>query len=138
MMPSVQPPTSQGRFRQHDDTVFSGISMLLRIEALIELLLAIAAYRHIGGNWKTFALLFLVPDLSMLGYLVNPRLGAHLYNVGHTYLVPAVLALSGLLLATPSLYLFSLIWAAHIGFDRTLGYGLKSPISFKATHLRWQ
>jgi hypothetical protein len=114
------------------------VSMLLRAEAVIELALAVSAYRHIGGTWPLFAILFLAPDITMLGYLANPRAGARLYNAGHTYLAPALLALAGFTLATPLLYGPALIWAAHIGFDRSLGYGLKYPAAFGATHLGWK
>jgi len=109
--------------------------ILLWAEAVIELALAVSAYRHIGGTWLLFAILFLAPDITMLGYLANPRAGARLYNAGHAYLAPALLALAGLLIAAPMLYGPALIWAAHIGFDRLLGYGLKYPATLGATHL---
>ena len=112
------------------------VPMLLRAEALIELALAVSAFRHGGGTWLLFALLFLAPDVTMVGYLANPRVGARVYNGGHTYLAPALLALAGFMMATPLLYSLALIWAAHIGFDRLLGYGLKYPAAFAATHLR--
>jgi len=71
----------------------------------------------------------------MLGYLASPRVGAVVYNVGHTYLAP--LTLGGLAFASGAsvLLLGALIWAAHIGFDRMLGYGLKAPAGFQMTHL---
>jgi hypothetical protein len=120
------------------DMAAGSVPMLLRAEAVIELALAVSAYRHIGGTWPLFAILFLAPDITMLGYLANPRAGARLYNAGHSYLAPAVLALAGFMLATPLLYGPALIWAAHIGFDRSLGYGLKYPAAFGATHLGWK
>jgi len=111
------------------------VSMILRTEGLIELILAVSAYRYFGGGWTSFALLFLIPDLSMLGYLVNPRFGARLYNIAHTYISSTLLALCGLAFATPLFYSLTLIWAAHIGLDRMVGYGLKYPAGFKTTHL---
>jgi hypothetical protein len=114
------------------------VSMILRTEGLIELMVAVSAYRYFGGSWTLFALLFLVPDLSMLGYLVNRRFGARLYNIGHTYISSTLLALCGLAFATPLFYSLALIWAAHIGFDRMVGYGLKYPTGFKTTHLSWK
>ena len=114
------------------------VPVLLRAEALIEVALAVAAYRYVGGTWPVFALLFLAPDVTMGGYLANPRVGARLYNGGHTYLAPALLALAGFMMAIPLLYSLALIWAAHIGFDRLLGYGLKDPAAFGATHLGWK
>jgi hypothetical protein len=114
------------------------ILVLLRAEALLELVLAVWVYRHFGGVWPVFAALFLVPDLSMVGYFVNRRVGARVYNLGHTYMAPALLALLGFTLAAPLLYSLALIWAAHIGFDRVIGYGLKYPAAFVATHLGWK
>ena len=83
-----------------------------------------------------FLLLFLAPDLSMLGYLANPRLGSLVYNLAHTYFVPLVLAGIGLVASSHLCILLALIWAAHIGMDRLLGYGLKYPTAFKDTHLQ--
>jgi len=111
------------------------VLLLLRAEALIEFALAVSAYISIGGTWTLFAILFLAPDITMLGYLANPRAGARLYNAGHTYFTPALLALAGFLMASPLLYGPALVWAAHIGFDRLLGYGLKYPAAFGVTHL---
>jgi hypothetical protein len=112
------------------------VAMLLRAEALVELGLAVWAYRALGGGWLTFAALFLVPDFSMAGYLVNRQVGAHAYNLGHTYLAPAVLALAGFVMGTQDPALAALIWVAHIGFDRALGFGLKYVDGFGETHLR--
>ncbi|WP_293904142.1 DUF4260 domain-containing protein [Phenylobacterium sp.] len=111
------------------------VTVLLRLEAGIALVASIMAYRAVGGSWWLFAGLFLVPDLSMLGYLVNRRIGAAAYNFGHTYLSPAALAAAGFAAHAPTTYLWALIWAAHISFDRLVGYGLKYPQAFGATHL---
>jgi hypothetical protein len=115
--------------------VVGPVAVFLRAEALVELFLAVMAYRSVGGTWTHFAALFLAPDLSMLGYLINRRVGAWLYNLGHTYLAPALLGATGFVTGTPVLYSMSLIWAAHIAFDRLAGYGLKYSIAFGATHL---
>jgi ABC-type phosphate/phosphonate transport system permease subunit len=82
-----------------------------------------------------FALLFLLPDLSMLGYLAGPRIGARVYNVAHSYLVPLGIGALGLLVALPFALPLALIWAAHIAFDRALGFGLKYEAGFGFTHL---
>ena len=82
-----------------------------------------------------FAGLSLVPDLSMLGYLGGPRLGAACYNAGHSYLGPAVLAALAVAASMPMLLSIACIWLAHIGFDRMLGYGLTYATSFGETHL---
>ncbi|GLQ11379.1 hypothetical protein GCM10007913_33110 [Devosia yakushimensis] len=111
----------------------AGAVLLQRLEGLAALGLGVAAYAWLGQSWLIFALLFLVPDITMLGYLRSARFGALTYNLGHTYMAPALLALAGLA-AGPLAYGLAAIWVAHIGFDRTLGYGLKLE-SFEATHL---
>ena len=82
-----------------------------------------------------FVLLFLVPDMSMLGYLGDRRLGAAIYNLAHTYALPAVLAAYALHQSQPRALDIALIWIAHIGFDRLLGFGLKYQTAFRHTHL---
>jgi hypothetical protein len=112
-----------------------GTTALLRLEGLVVLAAAAAAYHALGGGWGWFAALFLGPDLSMLGYLAGPRVGAASYNVGHSHLGPALLAVVGLATGTDLALLGALIWVAHIGFDRMLGYGLKRATGFRDTHL---
>lgn len=109
--------------------------LLLRLEGAIVLGAALAAYAHQGGGWGVFAALFLVPDLSLLGYLAGPRIGAAVYNAGHSHAVPATLAAVAWLVVSPALLLGATIWVAHIGFDRMLGYGLKYASGFRDTHL---
>ena len=71
----------------------------------------------------------------MLGYLRDPRTGALTYNLAHTYIAPFALAVIGYFLATPLLLALATVWAAHIGLDRLLGYGLKYATAFRDTHL---
>jgi hypothetical protein len=108
---------------------------LLHLEGAAVLIASLFAYHSTHASWLQFVLLFLLPDLSMLGYLASVRVGAIAYNAIHTYLGP--LALAGYSIGTghPSLLPLSFIWFAHIGFDRMLGYGLKYPTQFKDTHL---
>jgi hypothetical protein len=112
-----------------------GPRSLLRLEAVAAVAAAIAAYVHLGGSWQLFAALFLVPDLSMLAYLAGARAGAAAYNIAHTYLLAAALAAGGLALGAPFLLRIAAIGAAHVGFDRALGYGLKYATAFGHTHL---
>ncbi len=108
---------------------------LLRAEGLALLLLSSAAYVQLGGSWREFALLFLLPDVALLGYWLSSRIGAWAYNATHSYLGAAMLLGAGLVLSQYKLVLFGLIWFAHIGFDRALGYGLKYSEGFRHTHL---
>ena len=108
---------------------------LLRIEGLVVLIVSVVVYRELSYSWGKFALLFFVPDIFMVGYLVDTKIGAVVYNFGHTYVAPILFLLLVYILKLSSLYFITLIWVAHIGFDRLLGYGLKYPTAFKDTHL---
>jgi Domain of unknown function (DUF4260) len=110
-------------------------SALLRTEASALLIATLFTYQHLHYSWLLFALLFLTPDLFMLGYLASVRVGAAIYNLAaHTLTLPLALLFISYLehwhLA------IALIWIAHIAFDRLLGYGLKYPTYFKDTHLQ--
>lgn len=107
---------------------------LQRLEGLVALGLGVAAYSWLGQSWLVFALLFFAPDLFMLGYLGSARTGATIYNLGHSYVAPALLALLGVVMG-PLAFGLAAIWTAHIGFDRMLGYGLKLDGGFGETHL---
>lgn len=115
--------------------VSGGPRAVLRFEGALMLVAATAAYARLDVGWKLFAALFLLPDLSMLGYLLGRRVGAAAYNVGHSYIGPALLAAVALQPGHAALLPVALIWLAHIGFDRMLGYGLKYGSAFGATHL---
>ena len=108
---------------------------LLRVEGVALLALSVLLYRINGGSWLLFGVLLLAPDLSMLGYLAGPKVGAAIYNAFHTYAIPAMVGALGMVFASPLMVALALIWFAHIGMDRTVGYGLKYPSSFKDTHL---
>jgi hypothetical protein len=108
---------------------------LLRLEGAAALAGATLAYSTMGGRWGVFALLFLLPDLSMLGSLAGRRVGAVCYNTAHSYLGPALLAALGAASNAHGVLCVAATWAAHVGFDRMLGYGLKYGTSFGDTHL---
>ncbi len=109
--------------------------LLLRAEGAALLAVAAQLYGKTGASWWLFAILFLAPDLSFLGYLLGPRAGAIAYNAAHTLVGPALIGIAGLWLADVAIIALALIWAAHIGFDRLLGYGLKYATGFGFTHL---
>ena len=81
-------------------------------------------------------LLILAPDLSMLAYVAGPRAGALTYNVVHVLALPLALGTVGVLADSGVAVQVALIWFAHIGVDRALGYGLKYPSAFSDTHLQ--
>ncbi len=115
--------------------MFTKPSTLLRLEGAIIFGFSVFAYQQSHSTWTWFAILFLTPDLFMLGYLINVRTGTVAYNVAHTLVLPALLFAIGILSGKP-LLAFALIWTSHIGFDRLLGYGLKYPTRFNDTHLQ--
>lgn len=113
----------------------SSAVMLQRLEGVAIAAITAVLYAHTGASWWLFAAIWLVPDLSMLGYLGRPCRAARIYNAFHTYVLPGVLALMGLLLHAANVLPVALIWANHIGVDRALGYGLKLSDGFQYTHL---
>ncbi|MBB6646853.1 DUF4260 domain-containing protein [Halobellus ruber] len=108
---------------------------VLRIEGLALFGAATAAYVALGAPVWLFPVLALAPDLSMLGYLAGPRAGSRAYNLFHTTVAPISLGALGLLVGVTPLVWVALVWAAHIGADRAVGYGLKYPTEFRRTHL---
>jgi hypothetical protein len=95
---------------------------LLHLEGATVFALSLLAYHWSHGSWILFVLLFLVPDLSMVGYLANARVGAITYNAVHSYAVPLAVAAYSFGTHRPAVRALSLIWIAHIGFDRMLGF----------------
>jgi hypothetical protein len=116
-------------------TVTGGLRTLLRLEGLALFAGMTLLYAIWGGSWWVYALLFLAPDVSFLGYLAGPRAGAFIYNAAHSYMAPVALMTSGFGLDSPLTLSIAMIWLAHIGFDRALGYGLKYAAGFGFTHL---
>lgn len=111
------------------------VESLLRSEGLVGLVVGIVLYTRLEGSWLLFALLFLVPDISMIGYLRDQKIGAAAYNAIHTYLGPALLGAVAWWLGSVLIGQLAVIWMSHIGFDRMLGFGLKYPSGFGDTHL---
>lgn len=111
------------------------ITTLLRFEGLAAAVLAVVAYAEWGDGWWAFAALVLAPDLAALGYLAGRRAGATLYNIAHWYALPVLLAVVAIVSDNELSLNLALIWAAHIGVDRAIGYGLKYPDDPRRTHL---
>ena len=110
--------------------------VLLRVEGLAVAVAAIAFYFHADHPWWLLVALVLAPDLSMVGYLAGPKIGAAAYDAAHTYVVPVALATVGVIVDAELAVQLGLIWLTHIGVDRAIGYGLKYPTDFKDTHLQ--
>ena len=99
-------------------------------------MLSLVFYQYLHASWILFVVLLLVPDLAMLGYLGGIRLGTICYNLIHTLAGPFLLIAYAYLTGSLWLLSYTLIWIAHIGLDRTLGFGLKFPTEFRDTHLK--
>lgn len=112
------------------------IQVILRLEAVTFLIAALISYHFAQGSWVWFVVFFLTPDLSILGYLVNRRLGATIYNTVHTYTLALALIGLGTWLELEHLLFYGFVLFAHIALDRILGFGLKYPTDFKNTHLQ--
>ena len=126
-MPGSTPAaTSRGGF----------VAVLLRLEGLILFAAAIALYADAGYSLLAFILLFLVPDLSALGYLAGRRIGAISYDIFHFEGLPLALAATAVISDWSAGVQVALIWLAHIGIDRAIGYGLKYESGFKDTHIQ--
>ena len=110
-------------------------AILLRLEGASLLVAAVLLYREHDASWLLFAVLLLAPDISMLGYLAGTRIGAIVYNIAHTTVLPIALGVAGLLAGGDLAVAIALVWLAHIGLNRMIGYGLKYPDAFKSTHL---
>ena len=111
----------------------SSVVMLQRLEGLLIAAVTAVLYARSGASWWLFAALWMVPDLSMLGYLGRPCRAARIYNAFHVYALPGVLGLMGMLLHAGAVLPYALIWANHIAVDRALGYGLKLSEGFQFT-----
>lgn len=107
----------------------------MRTEGAVLVAVSAFIYAEYGRSWILFAVLLLAPDIGMLGYLADTRVGAVTYNLMHTYLGPGILLVMSVAVDSPLTISIAFIWFAHIGFDRALGYGLKHTDAFGHTHL---
>ena len=120
---------------ERSGAVTGGPRTVLRLEGLALFVGITLLYWVWDGSWWVYTVLFLAPDLSFLAYFAGPRVGAMLYNAAHSYMVPMALMTTGFATAEPLVLSIAMIWLAHIGFDRALGYGLKYGAGFGFTHL---
>ncbi len=107
----------------------------LRLEGAAVCAASLVAYHWQLGSWWLFLVAFLLPDLSMLGYFAGPLFGARVYNLVHSYVGPIFLVMYGIGIGRSDVVPLALIWFAHIGLDRVVGYGLKYESAFEETHL---
>jgi uncharacterized protein DUF4260 len=108
---------------------------LLRLEGLGVVAAAVILYFHEDFGWILFVALILAPDLAFAGYVLGPKAGGIAYDALHTEFLPVALGAVGVVADSSGATKVALIWLAHIGADRLLGYGLKYPTAFEDTHL---
>jgi hypothetical protein len=116
-------------------SVTGGLHTLLRLEGFTLFAGMTLLYAVWGGSWWIYVALFLAPDVSFVAYLTDARTGAIVYNAAHSYMAPVTLMTAGFALASPLTLSIAMIWMAHIGLDRAIGYGLKYFEGFTYTHL---
>lgn len=112
------------------------ISRWVRADAAAFLVLTLWAVTRTDSSWIWFLALFLVPDLSMVGYVFGPRVGATTYNVGHLYAWPVALLAAGLTWHAPLATTAALSWIAHIAFDNVVGLRLEATDRLRAHDVR--
>ena len=108
---------------------------LLNLEDLGKLVGSYILTLYLGFSWWAFFAWLLAPDVSMIGYLVNTKLGAWLYNLVHHQGIAVVVGLAGLYTNDANLQFAGLLLFGHSAMDRIFGYGLKYEDSFHNTHL---
>src|SRR6516164_8689391 len=128
-------PASDDGGRPEDPSVTGKPLLWLRAEGLTLLVTTLLLYSATHQPWWLVPAVILLPDLFMVGYLGGSRLGAAVYNAGHSYPLPALMSLAGLAGHHPLVLALGLLWLAHIGMDRLAGFGLKYDAGFQRTHL---
>ena len=113
------------------------MNLLLKLEDAAKLIAAYWLSVYLGNAWWLFFAWLLAPDISMIGYAVNTKVGALLYNLAHHQGLALVIVIGGIYLTAPALTFSGIILFGHSVMDRLLGYGLKYPDDFKHTHLGW-
>ena len=108
---------------------------VLKIEELFMFCLGIYMFNTLDFSWWWFLILILTPDISMLGYLINPKCGGISYNIFHHKGVAILIYLIGVYLSHQIVQLIGVVLFSHAALDRIFGYGLKYFDAFNNTHL---
>ena len=106
-----------------------------RAESAAIFLAATYVYFSNHYSWIVYVVLLFSFDIFMIGYVMNGRIGALLYNLGHSMILPSLLVVVYLIHRSDITLGLTCLWFAHIGIDRALGYGLKLTTGFRHTHL---
>jgi len=111
------------------------MKVILKLEELAMFVLSIYLFNQLHFSWWWFPLLLLAPDIGAIGYLINNKTGAVLYNIFHHKAIAIILYLAGMYLSNESVAFAGIILFAHSSMDRIFGYGLKYFEGFAFTHL---
>ena len=111
------------------------MKLALKLEELALFLLSLYALYTMHAQWWIFLLLFIGPDISMLGYSAGNTIGAISYNLFHHKGVAVVFFIAGWVLENWGLQITGIVLFGHSSMDRMFGYGLKFFEGFKFTHL---
>jgi len=114
-----------------------GMKNVIKVEEVFMLGLAVYLFTGLEAAWWWYPVLFLAPDLGMIGYLGGPRSGAFTYNFVHHKGLAVILYVLGAVLSSTVLQLIGVVILGHSSFDRVMNYGLKYADDFKHTHLGW-
>jgi hypothetical protein len=133
--PAMTAQTQLVTSRPTEEATVAWMRPWLRAEGLATFAAGLAGFLFLGLPWWAFLLLLIVPDVSMVGYLRGPRVGAIVYNVAHDLATGVAIAGLGLAVASVPVAAAGAILVAHSGMDRMAGFGLKFPSSFQDTHL---
>src|SRR4030042_6197145 len=109
------------------------MKMLLKIEEAFLFILSIFLFSKLGFSWWWFPLLLLAPDIGMIGYVINPAVGAFIYNLVHHRALSIALYIAGSMISIPLMQLTGIIMFAHSTMDRVFDYGFKYKDNFKHT-----
>jgi hypothetical protein len=112
------------------------IKTILKFEGFTIFLACLYFYHRLDASWLLFFLFWLLPDISMIGYLRDKQMGAFVYNLAHNYILGLLIIFLGLLQNNNIVVSLGIILVSHIGLDRFLGYGLKYTSGFKDTHIQ--
>lgn len=133
--PTATSMSLTGMTRMPDDRPMGMTGVILRAEAIVLFVAGVLLYLQLNGHPLWLLPLLLAPDLSMIGYVRGARLGAAIYNLAHNLATALVVLAIGWFGAIAPLAIAGAILVAHVGMDRSLGYGLKLPTDFRDTHL---
>jgi len=80
-------------------------------------------------------IIFFSPDISMLGYLVNAKVGAISYNIFHHKAIAIAAVGMGFFMKIEVLMVIGILLFAHSSFYGMMGYGLTFLSCFNDTYI---